>query len=145
MEILALLGLAYVSTVLNTQIINEHEKEAVKNENFISFPFFQQTTKKQKNIKITNKKEVRKQEVGKKEKSKKEYNSSYVQYPTKLDNDVGRITQLDDYYKFNETRRTASKYPTANGLYIEYDQMWAPIKEKDMTYGVLNKSKFNKY
>ena len=163
MEILALLGLAYVSTVLNTQIISEHEKEAIKKENFISFPFFKQTSKKQSNTKKLNtkqsntKKSNTKQKNSKKDSKKdnkkddkkvgkkKERGNNYIQYPVKLDNDIGKITPLDDYYKFNEARRTASKYPIANGLNIEYDQLWAPIKDKDMTYGVLNKKNFNQY
>jgi hypothetical protein len=143
MEVLALLGLAYVSTILNTQIISEHEKEANKKENFISFPFFKQINKDQSNTKQTDNKKDRK-----KAEKKKECNTSYnnyIQYPVKLDNYVGKITPLDDYYKFNKNRRTASKYPIANGLNIEYDQTWAPIKEGDMTYGVLNKGKFNQY
>jgi hypothetical protein len=152
MEILALLGLAYVSTVLNTQIISEHEKEAIKKEKFFSFPFFKQTSKKQtkqSNIKQKNSKNVDRKvgekKVEKKVEKKKERGNNYIQYPVKLDNDIGKITPLDDYYKFNENRRIASKYPTPNGLNIEYDQTWAPIKNKDMTYGVLNKKNFNQY
>ena len=152
MEILALLGLAYVSTVLNTQIISEHEKEAIKKENFISFPFFKQTSKKQikqSNTKQSNTKQKNSKKDSKKDDKKvgkkKERDNNYIQYPVKLDNDIGKITPLDDYYKFNEARRTASKYPIANGLNIEYDQLWAPIKDKDMTYGVLNKKNFNQY
>ena len=119
MEILALLGLAYVSTVLNTQIMNEHEKQAApKQEKFTS------------KYEIINRKDERNWKNEKKKMSKrKDCENNYIQYPVKLDNLVGKFSSLDDYYKLNETGKTTSKFPTAHGFNLEYEQSWGTIKQ----------------
>ena len=132
MEILALLGLAYVSTVLNTQIISEHEKEAIKKENFFSFPFFKQTSKKQtkqSNIKKKNSKNVNKK-VGekkgekkddKKVGKKKERANNYIQYPVKLDNLTEVQLIILEYYVICELflKTDIDKYKAKYDIYIK--------------------------
>jgi len=125
MEILALLGLAYVSTVLNTQIMSEHDKQAARSERFSSFPrIVNEEVSRERN----QKREERKRGI-KKYKKTQGCDKNFVQFPVKLDNSVGKFSALEDYYKLNETGKATSKFPTANGYNIEYEQAWAPIKK----------------
>jgi hypothetical protein len=164
MELLAVSGLAYLGSILNQQIVSEHDKQADKKSKKIkkgsnntdeNFAFFNKRDYQNKEVDSINKKYKNRVKQIKDlsfipEKSKvipsfynqmpavgEQYQLENLPIPGKLDNTICRpaAPSLDDYYKFGEINKNKNEVPV--NCELEVQQNWTPFVEgSDMTYGI---------